>query len=137
MKITRSDDPCCEDILEAVNEIVTILNGGISASDNTNIYYNEVLSVGAGILTTIITHTTVVEELLQSIIVSGTNIAEYTVLLNGNIIIKIRTEFTSLNETIPFPPKGFKLIIGDIITVKVVHTRPSVGDFNVTLKIDN
>lgn len=136
MKITTTDGSESE-IIDLLEEIITILNSNACICyTNTNIYYNEVLSVGSSILTNVITHTSIVNEALQSIIVSGTNIAEYTVLLN-TIIIKVRTEFTSLNETILFPSQGLKLVIGDVITVTVIHVRPSLGDFNVTLKIDS
>ena len=137
MKITTTDGSESE-IIDLLEEIITILNSNACICyTNTNIYYNEVLSVGSSILTNVITHTSIVNEALQSIIVSGTNIAEYTVLLNAIIIIKVRTEFTSLNETILFPSQGLKLVIGDVITVTVIHVRPSLGDFNVTLKIDS
>jgi hypothetical protein len=65
--------------------------------------------------------------------VSGTNIATYTILVNGITKVKLRTYFGgSLNEMVSFDV-GMRIDIGDTITVKVIHERPMVGDFNATL----
>lgn len=94
-------------------------------------YYNEVLAVASGVLTTIQTYTVVATKAaLFDVNVSGTNIATYTVLLNGNILIKKFTYFGSeLNEDFNFSA-GLGLVTGDVIQVKVIHNRPSTGDFN-------
>ena len=65
MKITTTDGSESE-IIDLLEEIITILNSSVACPcyNNTDIYYNEVLSVGSSILTTIITHTAIVNESL-------------------------------------------------------------------------
>ena len=111
----------------------------VSSSGVLKYQYNEVLSVAAAILTTITTYVAVLNDYIQSSTFSGTNIAEYTILVNAVIIMKKRTEFTSLNDTFVFTQdmNGYKLNVGDMVTIKVIHNRPFVGDFNNTLQILN
>lgn len=92
--------------------------------------YNEITSVASSILTTISIYTASQDSRLKLIEVSGSNIADYKILYNASVIAKKRTYFGgSLNESFSFE-KGFILLNGDTITVKVIHTRPFVGDFN-------
>lgn len=101
--------------------------------------YNEISSVASGILTVINSYTMTNSGFLQKIIVSGTNIATFQVDLNGNTIDKKRTWFNgSLNEEFDFSDyskTGYPMAIGDIIEVKVLHNRPTVGDFNTRIQV--
>lgn len=97
--------------------------------------YAEVTSVASSVLTTIQTYTVpaLVNAFLQKIEVSGTNIAEYRVEVNAVIKAKKRTYFgSSLNTEFIFADTGagLPLVPGDIVTIKVIHIRPMVGDFN-------
>lgn len=98
-------------------------------------YYNEVLSVASGAETTIISKVILVLSRLKLITVSGTNIAEYKVILNGVVIDKLRTQFGSaLNAELKFD--GISLSPTDVLEVKVLHLRPSMGNFNTKLIIE-
>lgn len=92
--------------------------------------YNEVTGIVAGI-TTIIGQIVLSENaLLQKIDFSGSNIAEFELVIDGNTEDKKRTYFgSSLNGTFDFN-QGLALTSGQTVTVYVVHNRPSVGDFN-------
>lgn len=104
-------------------------------------FYNEVTSVASSILTTIQTYTVPVSTTayLQKINISGTNIATYDVLINGVLQEKKRTWFNDgLNTEFDFSDyskNGIPLITGDIVTVRVIHNRPSVGDFNSRVQV--
>lgn len=68
--------------------------------------------------------------------VGGDNIATFKVKVNGNIIGMKRTFFgNSLNESFLYEPleNGLKLVSGDNLTVTVTHTRPSNGNFEVSI----
>lgn len=124
-------------ISDGVNTLEVNPDGSINVnvtdpiSGNLVNYYNEVTAVASGVLTTIQTYTVAVANAsLQLVDVSGTNIATYTVLLNGNPLIKKVTYFSGeFNEDFSFA-SGLGLVSGDVVTVTVLHNRPTVGDFN-------
>lgn len=95
--------------------------------------YNEVTSVGSGVLTTVITLIAVTDSIINQIGVSGTNIAEYRVLIDSTLIKKTRTYFGgNLDYKLTFG-EGLKLTTAQILTVEVIHQRPDLGDFNSTI----
>ena len=97
--------------------------------------YHEVLSVASGITTTIVAYTVPVghENVLERISVSGENIALYTVLINGTPVDVQRTYFGgALNTQFQFMSTinyGTVLNAGDIVSVTVLHNRPSLANF--------
>jgi hypothetical protein len=110
------------------------------SAETVKIFYNEVTAVASSTLTTIITFTAAggVTTYLQKIEVSGTNIAQYTVEINSVVKDKKRTYFgNSLNEQFVYSinSKGLPLAVGDVVTARVVHLRPNVGDFNSRIQI--
>lgn len=103
-------------------------------------FYNEITAVAASILTTIQTYTAPIGKttFIQKIEVSGTNIAEYRVEINATIKDKKRTYFSGdLNLAFIFTEigTGLPLAVGDVVTVKVIHLRPTVGDFNSRIQV--
>lgn len=119
----------------SINVNITTSNPGEVKS-----FYNEALAVASGILTTVDTYTAPVGKLtyLQFVEYSGSNIAEYTVLINATIIAKKRTYFGSeLNGEIEFVKTGtgLPLAVGDVVTIKVIHNRPVQGDFNGRIQV--
>lgn len=115
------------------NKLKINTDGSINVNFNAgNIasIYAEVTGIATGV-TTIISQVTVTQAaLLQKIVFSGTNIAEYELVIDGNTEDKQRTYFgNSLNGKFDFDG-GLNLIIGQVVTVYVVHNRPDVGDFN-------
>lgn len=103
--------------------------------------YNEVLSVPASVPTIVQSYTVAsgVSGFLQRISLSGTNIATYEVLLNNVVIDKKRTWFNgSLNmdfDLSDYSKNGLPLNAGDVVSVRVTHVRPDVGDFNSRLQV--
>ena len=98
--------------------------------------YSEANSVPSSVITTLITYTVPLSKtsaILQRISVSGENIAKFTVFWNATQIDTRRTFYgSSLSEYFEFitgSSEGFVLQPGDQIVVKVLHTRPYVGDF--------
>jgi hypothetical protein len=101
-----------------------------------NIFYNEAPSVASGIETNVITFTATGGGFrLNKIYVAGENIALFRVKLNGTIIVVKRTFFGNLNEEFAFEDfvNGLELVAGDQVRVTVLHTRPSVADFEATI----
>lgn len=103
-------------------------------------FYNEVTSVATSVLTTIQTFTAPIGKItfLQKAEVSGTNIAEYTISINAIIQDKKRSYFGSdLNQVFVFAETGtgLPLAVGDVVTIKVIHSRPVVGDFNSRIQV--
>lgn len=111
---------------------INVVVGGSAGTLNTS--YTEVTGVVSGITTLIGTHTAVANTLLQKIEFSGTNIAEYELVINGNTQDKKRTYFgNSLNSKFDFN-NGLIIPTGQVIQVYVVHDRPEIGDFNARIQ---
>lgn len=97
--------------------------------------FNEVTSVASGVLTTINTYTVPggTTSFLKRIAVSGTNIARYEVLIDGNLVDRAYTNFgTQLNAY--FDLDDTELTAGQVVLVRVLHDRPDVGDFNCRIQ---
>jgi len=105
------------------------INVNFNAGNLASIYA-EVTGIATGV-TTIISQVTVTQAaLLQKIEFSGTNIAEYELVIDGNTEDKQRTYFgSSLNGKFDFG-SGLNLLVGQIVTIYVVHNRPMLGNFN-------
>ena len=111
-----------------------------AANEEEILQYAEVSSVAASVETTILTYTVPsgYVNYLHRIEVAGTNIAEYKIKINAVVKAKRYTYFgNSLNTEFDFtagPRRGYKVNAGDIITVTVLHSRPTVGNFNARLQ---
>lgn len=112
------------------------------AGNNVVNYYAEANAVPSGSTTTVIQYTVPfikTSALLYRISVSGENIAKYTVFWNGVQIDTRRTFYgSSLSEYFEFTTgsnEGFVLSVGDQITVKVLHSRPFVADFEGRIQV--
>lgn len=102
--------------------------------------YGEANSVTTSTETSLITHTGAVGKttFLQRVSVSGTNIAEYKVKLNGTTIdrkysrhggpLDLDFNYNGNNNN------GYLISIGDIVSVTVIHVRPTTGDFNARIQ---
>lgn len=98
-------------------------------SDNGKIYFNEITSVTSGVQTLILSKLITIDSYLLLVSVSGNNIAEYELKLNGNTIDKCYTNFGApLNADLKF--SNIKLIPTDVLEVFVRHDRPYLGKFS-------
>lgn len=103
--------------------------------------YSETLSVASGATTALLTYSVApgMKSSLQSINASGSNIAKFTVLLNGNPFDLKRTYFGgSVNVEFNYAIgtiDGYPLVAGDIVALQVLHIRPYVGDFEGRIQV--
>jgi len=104
----------------------------IESGTLTNVY-NEVLSVASGVLTTIVSFTATQNTRLKQVDVSGENIANYEVLVNGNVISKKRTYFGNFLDHSFFFDKGINFTSGQQVVVRVIHNRPTTANFNANI----
>jgi len=128
------------------DELDILPDGSIktASSINTSISglqkYNSITSLASATETIITTHTTVGgrDTYLQAVDASGDNIAKYVVKVNGTAIDSQRTSFGGmLNCSFKYDGEvnpGLKMVVGDVITVTVIHSRPSAGDFEAKIK---
>lgn len=128
------------DLIDAkLGEINTKLTAPISVNFSTNEnknYYAEILNVASGSYTNVLSFTVTVNSKLKAIQSSGTNIAEYEVVLNGSVLDKQRTNFgTTLNCFFSFQ-NGVTLVSGDSVIVRAKHERPSLSNFNAKIIIE-
>lgn len=113
-----------------VNVVVATVDG-----PGLGFQYGEVTGVAPGLETTVLTVTApVVSKRIEKIEVSGTNVAEIRIKYNGTIFTKKYLWHGAFNVTFAFETyvSGFKVNVGQNVTVTVVHNRPDPGDFNAT-----
>ena len=114
--------------------IQVILYDPIPNYTTDNVFYETPVLVPSSVLTTIGTYTAVAARKLQRISCSGDNIAKYIVYVNASPIDVKRTYFGgSLNLDFDYTSvtnNGYSLTAGDIVEVKVYHTRPNTSYFN-------
>ena len=97
--------------------------------------YSEVTGVVSGVTTLLASYLVGVNNSLQKVEFSGTNIGEYELVIDGNTQDKKRTYFgNSLNDCFNFN-NGLVVLPGQLIEIYVVHSRPSTGDFNARIQI--
>lgn len=93
---------------------------------NTNIF-NEVTGIVSGVTTTILNHTITSNGKLVSVDFAGTNVAMYSLYVNGSLAAKKYTFWGSLNGRFDL---DLNVYTSDSIELEVIHMRPNVGDFN-------
>ena len=95
--------------------------------------YADISSLASGSLTTILSYTVPVGKtlLMEKVEVSGCNIATYVVDIDGTDKGKRRTYFGDFNAD--FEYKGLEVATGLVVRVRVIHSRPTAGDFDASL----
>jgi hypothetical protein len=92
--------------------------------------YSEVTGIVMGITTLVVSYTAPSDATLQKVSFSGTNIAEYELIVDGITVDKGRTYFGSaLNGCFDFG-EGIEVLSGKVVELYVVHNRTPNGDFN-------
>lgn len=107
-----------------------------SSSPGLMTLYQEVSSVVSGVETTMATYIAPTNGFkLYRINVSGDNIALFTLSVAGVVVAVKRTFFGNLNENFIFEPfeNGLEVLAGDQLQVTVIHQRPFIADFEVTI----
>lgn len=105
-----------------------------SPSDIVINEYDEVTGVVPSILTTLVTYTVPVGKSFDLSYVegSGTNVARYTVVVDGVTISSKRTWWSGpFNAEFEF--NGYEVSSNSVIQLKVFHTRPMNGDFEARI----
>lgn len=112
---------------------VNIQDPGSTYSTKTT--YNQISGLANGVTQIVLSYTAQPNQKLQKIEFSGTNIAEYELVINGVTQDKKRTYFGgSLNGIFDFD-NGIDLVSSQSVIVYVVHNRPSLADFNARIQI--
>jgi hypothetical protein len=100
--------------------------------------YAEISAINSATPTTILSYTVPIgipTATINTVDVSGTNIATYQVEVNSATVDKKRTYHGgSLNSVFDFND-SISLITGDIVRISVEHARPFSGDFNARLVV--
>jgi len=98
--------------------------------------YNEVAAVAVGSEQLIATYTVPAGKgaVLNTVLGSGDNIANFIVKINSNVEAKVRTWWADFNASIPLD--DLKLLASDKIEVFVVNRGSVPTDFNGTIKVE-
>ena len=150
------DDPLVGDIHDSVRigDGVDLLAICPDGSINVNIVsgcglpttlksiYGEITSLPPSTLSLVTSYVVPVAKTaeLKRVQMSGENIATYTLFLNGSKLDRRRTYFgADLNAEMDFRTQGeaIKLIAGDLLELKVEHSRPVsfLADFNARIQV--
>lgn len=127
-------------ISDGTNTVVVNPDGSLNVNVVTSTappdnIYNEVTAVPSNMGTLILSHTMLYDGVINQVAVSGTNIAMYEVLVDGDVIDKSYTYFGGgLNYKFDMN-KGFVVSNGQNVEIRVTHLRPNLGDFNARLQI--
>lgn len=105
--------------------------GGALVSTNRSVYNEQLVNTGA--TTVINTFTVPVNKnfSLAHVKVSGPNIADYFIKLNGAKIATVRTNFEEFDDLVPF--ENLVLSAADVLTVECYNFRPTNETFNATI----
>jgi len=95
--------------------------------------YNEVSAIAPDVETLINSFTVPVGKFrqLNSVVVSGDNIAHFYIKINGSVIAKARTWWASFNEQIEL--YDTKIMANDIISIHVENKGRVSSDFESTI----
>lgn len=124
----------------ALANALTVPVTPIPPNSNLQSIFDTVSNVPSNTLTQIQSYTvpTGNSALLQKVEASGTNIAQYNVLINNATQAVQYTFWGQLNTVFNFTAyggAGLLLNAGTTVTVQVIHLRPYVGDFNSNIQI--
>lgn len=109
------------------------INVNTDNSGTTSNTYGEQTGVPSSTPTTIVSIVATAGMRLRRCFASGTNIAEYSVIVAGNTQAKKWTNFgTPLDVLFDFG-SGIILTAGQVVTVRVTHLRSDVGTFAASI----
>lgn len=103
----------------------------VTSTEATDISYAEVNGIASNVLTTIISEVLLTSKKLNKVIFSGSNLAEYTLLINSNANAKYRTSVTDLNGQIIL--ENLQLNIGDVVEIQAITPKNGGTDINASL----
>lgn len=101
--------------------------------------YGAITNVASSVESTVASYTVPIGKdfYLVRTLISGTNIALYRLKVNGTTISTRRTWFadrlSDQVETSGQPNTGVHIVQGDVVSITVEHTRPTLGDFEATI----
>lgn len=119
----------------ADGSINVVLNGTPAVNTLVVSTFSTAAAVASGVETTIVTYTVPVGKtsILERLEFGGENVGSYNLYLNGGLINRVRTyfggDFSTRMEFTGGSAEGLPLIAGDIIILRILHTRPFVGNF--------
>lgn len=98
--------------------------------------HSEITSVASGLETTILTFTAPSGgKRITKADVSGDNIANFRVKVDGTTLVNKRTWWSHFNGSFSFEgfENGLFLTVGQVLTITVIHNSDDLGDFEATL----
>lgn len=98
-------------------------------------YFNEIDGIVTGVTEELISYTATADVYLQKIEFSGTNIAQFELVIDSSTVDKKRTFFNGNLENLFNFNEGLNVASGSVIKVYVVHDRPEPGSFNARMQI--
>ena len=121
------------------NPLVINTDGSINVKIEQNavppvkIRYNEISDIASGVTTDLISFTPSIDIKVIGVNVNGTNIATYEVMIDNVLVDK---KYTSLSGELyaEFNLTGLVILSGQTFKIPVVHFRPTLGDFNASIK---
>ena len=105
------------------------INVSTTPSGTVGNRFNEVSSVAAGVLTTVLSFTATSFGHLTQVSASGDNKAEYYIYVNGVLMDKRRSYYTDYNVMFDLG-RGIPYGVNNIIQIRVLHNATTTGTFS-------
>lgn len=130
--LSASDQTINPGTEETLLAILAALGGAGGGSLNL---FNEANAVPAATPTKIVELTVPAGKTFKLLEVhaSGTNVANFWVVVDGTIQARKRSYYTHYNVDFTFPGVGLEVSAGKKVSVHVQHTQVDVGDFDANL----
>jgi hypothetical protein len=121
-------------ITTTTSGLKTAMDVSIQPNGTLKSKYMEVSNVVSGVETLINSYIIPLSGItrLVKVTFSGTNVGRFTLYKNGTAVERLYTYFGNLFSNFDY---GVGLIVApsDLIEVKILHNRPTVGDFNARI----
>jgi hypothetical protein len=114
---------------------INVVDSGSSSLTAFSVF-NSISSVPNGTLTPILNFTASTTNFLSKVEVSGTNMAQFEVWINGALRARQRTSLTEFNAKFDFAIAEQTALIlnsGDNVIVQVIQDRPNLGDYEARM----
>jgi hypothetical protein len=113
------------------------LNGGSVSTFPPTVqnFFSEQLSVAAAATTTILSYTAPSTKYVFAATFSGTNVAAFTLKVNGVVWDRMRTNYSQFNGEFSLGGGVIELAPSGIITIEALHNGDTPGDFEAKVQL--
>lgn len=103
----------------------------MGANQQSENFYAEILNVASGDTVELLNYTALQDEVINNVILTGKNIAQYVIEIDGDKQAQVITNYASLTISLPLKKR---LNSGVAMVVRVHNFRPTIADFYIAVQ---